>query len=119
MVFPTLFEGWGMPISEAFLAGAPVACSSVTSLPEQAGDAALAFDPLRPEEIADAIIRLWTDEALRSTLVGRGRARVARFGWERTARIFRAHYRRVANRPLTSEDRELIASSSLADLPNG
>ena len=51
------------------------------------------------------------DERLRQTLIERGRHHVARFSWERTARIFRAHYRRLTNRPLTDEDQELLAAS--------
>jgi glycosyltransferase involved in cell wall biosynthesis len=108
VVFPTKFEGFGMPLMEAFLAGAPVASSNVTSLPEQAGDAALLFDPDRAEEIAAAVSRLWTDDALRRTLAARGRERVSLFTYERTARLFRAHYRRLAGRGLNEEDRALL-----------
>lgn len=113
MVFPSKFEGWGLPLSEAFLAGTPVACSNVTSLPEQAGDAALTFGPDDPEEIADAIRRLCTEAELRKTLVGSGKRNVSFFTWDRTARTFRAHYRRIANRPLTEEDYDLLAEPSL------
>ena len=108
VVFPSRFEGFGLPVIEAQLAGAPVACSSLTSLPEVTGDAAITFDPEKPKEIAEATLRVWRDETLRRTLVERGRTNVARFSWDRTARIFRAHYRRLANRPLTDEDRTLI-----------
>lgn len=111
VVIPTRFESASFPVWEAFLAGAPIACSNVTALPEQAGDAALVFDPDRPEEMADAIARLWTDGALREQLAARGRARVGRYSWERTARIFRAHYRRIGGRPLGDEDRELLHAS--------
>jgi len=110
---PTKFGAASFPLWEAFEAGVPVACSNVTSLPEQAGDAALIFDPNRPDQIAEAIRRLWTDEKLRRTLVERGKRRVSRFTWDRTARMFRAHYRRLANRPLTEEDRSLLASPPL------
>ena len=111
MIFPTLFEGFGMPLVEAFEAGAPVACSNVTSLPEQAGDAALVFDPRSTEETADALRRLWTDDELCRSLVARGRERVRAFTWERTARTFRAHYRRIASRPLTPDDAALLSAS--------
>ncbi len=111
VVFPSLFEGWGMPVSEAFLAGVPVACSNVTSLPEQAGDAALLFDPRRPEEIADAIYRLLTDEPLRRDLVERGKKRAAGLTWERTARILRAHYRRIAGHPFHESGTHLTVSA--------
>lgn len=111
VVVPTKFEAGSFPMWEAFLAGVPVASSTVTSLPEQAGDAALLFDPDRPEEIAEAVARLWTDAELRGTLAARGRERVGRFTWDRTARIFRAHYRRIAGRPFTGEDVELLRGS--------
>ncbi len=104
VVFPTKFEGFGMPLVEAFLAGAPIASSNFPVLAEQAGDAALLFEPDKPK----AILRLWTDESLRKTLIERGQKRVARFSWERTARIFRAHYRRLANRRLSDEDQVLV-----------
>jgi glycosyltransferase involved in cell wall biosynthesis len=110
VVFPTKFEGFGMPLMEAFLAGAPVASSNVTSLPEQAGDAGLLFDPDNTDEIAAAVERLWTDDALRRALAERGRARVSLFTYERTARLFRAHYRRLAGRELCEEDRALLAA---------
>ena len=63
MVFPSKFEGWGLPLVEAFLAETPVTCSNVTSLPQLAGDAALLFNPDQPLEIAAAIHRLWIDPA--------------------------------------------------------
>ncbi len=112
VVFPTKFEGGGFPLLEAFHAGAPIACSNATLLPEQAGDAAVLFDADKPDAIAAAIERLWTDEELRRTLVERGRERVRGFSWDRTARLFRAHYRRVAGAPLTEDDRALLAASA-------
>lgn len=113
MVFPSRFEGWGMPLLEAFDAGVPTACSNATSLPELAGDAAVMFDPDKPEEIAHAVRRLWMDEGLRKMLIERGKKRAALFSWNRTARLFRAHYRRIANRILTQEDRNLLETPPL------
>lgn len=113
MIFPTLFEGFGLPLLEAFLAGVPTACSNATSLPQQAGDAAIIFDPQNLKEMADAVRRLWTDDELCRTLVERGRERVRLFSWDRTARLFRAHYRRITERPLSEEDRALLAAPSL------
>lgn len=113
VVFPSKFEGWGMPLTEAFLAGAPVACSNATSLPDLVSDAGLIFNPDDVEEMADAIRRLWTNAVLRQTLVERGRKRVALFSWDHTARLFRAHYRRIANRSLTGEDHALLAAPPL------
>jgi glycosyltransferase involved in cell wall biosynthesis len=113
VVVPTKFEAGSFLIFEAFLAGTPVACSRVTSLPRQADGAALLFDPDRPEEIAECMERLWHDDALCGELVARGRDRVAQFSWPRTARLFRAHYRRLAGQPLGAEDRALIADAPL------
>jgi glycosyltransferase involved in cell wall biosynthesis len=113
VVIPTKFEAASFPLWEAFTAGAPAACANVTSLPAQAGDAALLFDPNDPGEMADVIYRLWADDALRQTLVRRGRENVERFSWDRTARTFRAHYRRLGRRPLTEEDMMLISAPPL------
>jgi glycosyltransferase involved in cell wall biosynthesis len=111
LAFPSRFEGFGMPVVEAFHAGLPVACSGATCLPDVAGDAALLFDPDDPGQIAEAIARLWTDERLRADLAARGRARAAAFTWDRMARSYRALYRQVGSRPLTEEDRALLAAS--------
>jgi glycosyltransferase involved in cell wall biosynthesis len=105
---PTLFEAASGPLNEAFMAGAAAACSNVTSLPEQAGDAAVVFDPRNVAEIAAAVERLWTDAGLRRVLAERGKARVARFTWERAARHFRALYRRGGGWGVTAGDREVL-----------
>lgn len=112
LVFPSLYEGWGLPIVEAFRAGLPVACSNATSLPELVGDAALVFDPLDEQEIATAIRRLWTDRALATTLAQSGRRRVERFNWRDTALTLRAHYRSVAGRRIDDHDRQLLSVAS-------
>jgi glycosyltransferase involved in cell wall biosynthesis len=113
VVIPTLFEAASGPLWEAFLAERPAACSNVTSLPEQAGGAAIVFDPGDINAIADAVRRLWTDESLRETLVARGRQSVARFTWDSTARHFRALYRKVSGRGLTDVDREILSAPPL------
>ncbi|NHC16223.1 glycosyltransferase family 4 protein [Motilibacter deserti] len=84
--YPSLFEGFGLPVLEAMAAGAPVVTSSVSSLPEVAGDAAVLVDPLDTSALRDALASLLTDPARRSALSAAGRARAARFSWERTAR---------------------------------
>jgi glycosyltransferase involved in cell wall biosynthesis len=83
LVFPSLFEGFGLPLLEAMWCDCPIVCSNVTSLPEIAGDAALLVDPRSPEELAHALNRALTDESLRRTLVERGRERVKGFSWTR------------------------------------
>ena len=111
MVFPSSFEGWGLPVVEAFHEGTPVACADATSLPEVVGDAALLFPPRSPAEMAERLVRLWRDEGLRADLIARGHARAAALSWTRTARIFRAHYRRIAGRELGAEDCDLSKAS--------
>jgi glycosyltransferase involved in cell wall biosynthesis len=79
VIFPSLYEGFGLPVVEAMATGVPVACSNVTSLPEVAGDAAILFDPRIPEQIAQAMISLAHDKELIARLVRAGDARAARF----------------------------------------
>ena len=78
---------------------------------------ALLFNPRCAEEMATSIHRLWTDAALRARLVERGTLEVRKYSWHRTARLFRAHYRRISGRQLANEDRALIVSldSAIAD----
>jgi glycosyltransferase involved in cell wall biosynthesis len=94
-VFPSLYEGFGLPVLEAMAREVPVACSNASSLPEVAGDAALLFDPRARPEIAAALLRLLDDEPLRQRLCARGRQRAALFTWERTAAATLASYARV------------------------
>jgi glycosyltransferase involved in cell wall biosynthesis len=108
MVFPSLFEGWGLPVVEAMSAGLPVACSNVTCLPAVTAGAAELFDPTDSAAIADAMARVWGDDRLRERLISDGRARAARFSWGHTARIFRARYRILGGRELSAEDRALL-----------
>ncbi|MGO9248340.1 MAG: glycosyltransferase family 4 protein [Solirubrobacteraceae bacterium] len=94
-VFPSLYEGFGLPVLEAMARGVPVACSNTSSLPEIAGDAALMFDPHDERAIASAMRRLLDDSALRESLCARGLARVAEFTWGRTARATLDSYARA------------------------
>ncbi|MBA3239637.1 MAG: glycosyltransferase family 4 protein, partial [Acidobacteria bacterium] len=105
---PTLFEAASGPLFEAWQHGAPAACSTVTSLPEQAAGAALLFDPLSVEEIAGALARMAKDDGLRDELRRRGARRLEDFSLERTAKAYRAVYRRAAGRALDEEDRQLL-----------
>ncbi|NJN66355.1 MAG: glycosyltransferase family 4 protein [Chloroflexaceae bacterium] len=85
-VFPSLYEGFGMPVLEAMACGTPVLTSTTTSLPEVAGDAALLVNPHDPQAIARGLTRLVDDEELRATLHTRGVERATLFTWERCAR---------------------------------
>ncbi|WP_210253741.1 glycosyltransferase [Bradyrhizobium sp. S69] len=79
VIFPSLYEGFGLPIVEAMATGVPIACSNVTSLPEVAGDAAILFDPRIPEQIAHAIVSLAHDKKLAARLVRAGDLRASKF----------------------------------------
>jgi glycosyltransferase involved in cell wall biosynthesis len=109
VIVPTLFEAASGPVFEAWNAGAAVACSNVTSLPQQVGDAALVFEPTDVQAIARAVQALQSDPKLRQDLIARGRRRLGDFTWDRTARAYRAVYRRAAMRPLSDEDQKLLS----------
>jgi glycosyltransferase involved in cell wall biosynthesis len=97
-VFPSLYEGFGIPVLEAMVAGIPTACSNVASLPEVAGDAALLFDPTSIEEMTEALTCLVTNPSLRDDLVAKGHKNVQRFSWANTAEITLKIYQKVAQR---------------------
>lgn len=84
-VYPSIYEGFGLPVIEAMACGAPVACSRATSLPEVGGDAVEYFDPLDVEEMADTIARVLGDSSLRERLSAAGPGRASSFSWRRAA----------------------------------
>jgi glycosyltransferase involved in cell wall biosynthesis len=86
LVYPSLYEGFGLPPVEAMACGTPVVTSNTTSLPEAVGEAALTVDPLNAEEIAAAMARLLDDVSLRQRLQQAGIERAGEFTWRRTAR---------------------------------
>jgi glycosyltransferase involved in cell wall biosynthesis len=96
-VYPSLHEGFGMPVLEAMRRGVPVACADATSLPEVAGDAGLLFDPLSVDAIGAAIRHLLEDPGRARDLAQRGPERAALFGWDRTAGAAWDSYARAAS----------------------
>jgi glycosyltransferase involved in cell wall biosynthesis len=97
-VYPSLYEGFGLPVLEGMARGVPVACANASSLPEVAGDAALLFDPRDERAIATAIERLLSEPELTRRLREAGLRRAAQFTWERTAKLTLASYERALGR---------------------
>jgi glycosyltransferase involved in cell wall biosynthesis len=99
LLFPSFYEGFGLPIAEAFASGTPVITSNVTSMPEIAGDAALLVNPNAIDEIISAINQLYESPQLRTTLIERGRDRAKSFSWDAVAEKVRAAVHSVDNDP--------------------
>jgi glycosyltransferase involved in cell wall biosynthesis len=97
--FPSLYEGFGVPVLEAMACGAPVLTSNVSATAEVAGEAALLIDPGSVASIRDGLRALLTDEALRGRLAGEGERRAAEFSWRRAADETHAVYERVLEAP--------------------
>jgi glycosyltransferase involved in cell wall biosynthesis len=95
LVYPSYYEGFGLPILEAMACGAPVIASSVSSLPEVGGDAALYADPYCEEEFFGQVLRVLTEEELREDLIAKGLSRALEFSWRRTAEATLAAYQTV------------------------
>jgi glycosyltransferase involved in cell wall biosynthesis len=96
-LFPSLYEGFGLPILEAMLSEIPIACSNLSSLPEVAGDGALLFNPHNVESIAEAISLILSDRKIRQTLIQKGRDRSRQFSWEKTDMQTLTAFRDVLN----------------------
>lgn len=94
-VFPSLWEGFGIPVAEAMACGTPVITSNLSSLPEVAGGAAVLVDPYSVQDIAAGMHALFSDAALRETLRSKGLQRAQQFSWQRTARETLAVYERA------------------------
>jgi len=87
LVYPSLFEGFGIPIIEAYHAEIPVITSNCTSMPEVAGDAALLVEPTNVDMLTDALLSVSTDNSLREDLVSKGRLQREKFSWDKTAEL--------------------------------
>lgn len=97
-VFPSLMEGFGLPVAEAMVCGAPVVCSRAASLPEIAGDSVYYFDPNDPQDIADKILDVLNNRYLRHQLIERGKKRASLFKWERSAYMITSLYATLLER---------------------
>jgi glycosyltransferase involved in cell wall biosynthesis len=97
---PSVYEGFGFTVLEAMACGTPVVCSSATSLPEVAGKAALYFNPHNAEEMASQLVRAFSDDAVRTSLIAEGHRNLLRFNWKETARQTLAVYHQILQLPL-------------------
>jgi glycosyltransferase involved in cell wall biosynthesis len=94
-VYPSHYEGFGLPVLEAMTLGAPVVSSNTSSIPEVAGDAAILIDPQDPMQLAESILKIISDRQLRQDLINKGKERAKLFTWERTARETLKAYRTI------------------------
>lgn len=95
LLYPSYYEGFGLPILEAMAVGTPVITSNISSMPEVAGTAAILVDPGNQDEINNAVEKLWTDESLRKELIGKGFDQARKFSWERSAKETYETYKKL------------------------
>lgn len=110
LVFPSLFEGLGIPVLEAMQFGLPILTSNAACLPEVAGDAALYLDPREVDSIAEGIHRAWSSPSVLEELRTKSAARVGKFDWRVAAPQFLAAYRHVSGDHLSPEQRAIVTA---------
>jgi glycosyltransferase involved in cell wall biosynthesis len=122
LVYPSSYEGFGLPVLEAMAAGIPVLCSRLTSIPEVAGDAALYLEDFSMDELAERMSALARDGELRARLIEAGQQRAQSFRWDETARKTMEVYAAVAGQPSGAVDlhrRMLVELSTIDEMPAG
>ena len=112
LIFPSLFEGWGMPVFDALASGLPVAATNCCGLGEVLGDAAETFDPANVSDMSASLRRLWTDEARRAAVVRAGHRLASTLTWDHTCRTLSAIYREIADAPPLDGDIDLLRRAS-------
>lgn len=105
LVYPSVFEGFGMPILEAMAMGCPVVTVDATAMPEVAGGAALLVPPHSPARVVEAVMALHDDAALRREMIRKGLERALAFPWTRSAEQFARLFEQVAARPAADKRR--------------
>lgn len=98
-IYPSFYEGAGVPVLEAFKSGTAVITSNSTALAEIAGDAAFLIDPYKPEEIAEAILKVLKDGQLRSHLINKGLERAKKFNWDNIVREILEFFSEIIQKP--------------------